>query len=66
MRLTYYGQSCVGVHTAGKHLLFDPAINANPLAQGKVDIHAIPPFHCTISQKTLGCLVKSIFTKLLG
>jgi L-ascorbate metabolism protein UlaG (beta-lactamase superfamily) len=42
MRLTYYGQSCVGVHTAGKHLLFDPAINANPLAQGKVDIHTIP------------------------
>lgn len=42
MRLTYYGQSCVGIETAGKRLLFDPAINVNPIAQGKVDINAIP------------------------
>lgn len=42
MRLTYYGQSCVGIETVGKHLLFDPAISVNPLAQGKVDIGTIP------------------------
>ncbi|MDX9750126.1 MAG: metal-dependent hydrolase [Flavobacteriales bacterium] len=42
MRLTYYGQSCIGIATAGKHLLFDPAINANPLAKDKVDINTIP------------------------
>lgn len=42
MRLTYYGQSCVGIETAGKHLLFDPAISVNPLARGKVDIGALP------------------------
>ncbi len=42
MRLTYYGQSCVGIETAGMHLLFDPAISVNPLAQGKVDINTIP------------------------
>ena len=42
MRLTYYGQSCIGVHTAGLHLLFDPAMGVNPLAQGKVDVASIP------------------------
>lgn len=42
MRLTYYGQSCIGVHTAGMHLLFDPAIGVNPLAQGKVDVGSLP------------------------
>lgn len=42
MRLTYYGQSCVGIRTAGVDLLFDPAIGVNPLAQGKVDITTIP------------------------
>ncbi len=42
MRLTYYGQSCVGIRTAGTDLLFDPAIGVNPLAKGKVDINTLP------------------------
>lgn len=42
MRLTYYGQSCIGIETAGKHLLFDPAINVNPIAKDIVDIDTIP------------------------
>jgi L-ascorbate metabolism protein UlaG (beta-lactamase superfamily) len=42
MRLTYYGQSCVGVRTVGLDLLFDPAIGVNPLAKDKVDINALP------------------------
>jgi len=38
MKVTYYGHSCFGVETAGKHLLFDPFITGNPLASGvKVD-----------------------------
>lgn len=38
MKVTYYGHACMGVETAGKHLLFDPFISGNPLASGiKVD-----------------------------
>jgi L-ascorbate metabolism protein UlaG (beta-lactamase superfamily) len=38
MKVTYYGHSCFGVETAGKHLLFDPFISGNPLAASvKVD-----------------------------
>jgi L-ascorbate metabolism protein UlaG (beta-lactamase superfamily) len=32
MNVSYYGHSCFGVETAGKHLLFDPFISGNPLA----------------------------------
>ncbi|MEY4385229.1 MAG: hypothetical protein RLY20_512 [Verrucomicrobiota bacterium] len=41
MQVTYYGHSCFGVLVAGKHLLFDPFITGNPLAQA-VDLNAIP------------------------
>jgi L-ascorbate metabolism protein UlaG (beta-lactamase superfamily) len=38
MKVTYYGHSCMGVETAGKHLLFDPFISGNPLASSvKID-----------------------------
>jgi len=38
MKVTYYGHSCFGVETAGKHLLFDPFISGNPLASSvKID-----------------------------
>ncbi len=41
MKITYYGQSCFGIHTKGKHLLFDPFIKSNPLARD-VDVDNIP------------------------
>ncbi len=40
MKVTYYGQSCLTVEVAGKILLFDPFIRANPLAKD-VDVKAI-------------------------
>jgi L-ascorbate metabolism protein UlaG (beta-lactamase superfamily) len=41
MKVTYYGQACIGVEVAGKRLLFDPFIRGNPLAS-EVDVNAIP------------------------
>ena len=41
MKVTYYGQSCLGVEVAGKHLLFDPFIRPNKLASA-VDVDSIP------------------------
>ncbi len=38
MKLTYYGQNSWLIETQGRSLLIDPAISANPLAQGLVDI----------------------------
>lgn len=49
MRLTYYGQSCFLVETAGKKLLFDPFITHNPLAQGKVDADTIEADYILVS-----------------
>ncbi len=40
MTLKYYGHSCFGIETMGKHLLFDPFITHNPLAKD-VDITTI-------------------------
>lgn len=37
MRITFYGQNCWSIHTQDKTVLIDPAISANPLAQGKVN-----------------------------
>ncbi|HMT30029.1 MAG TPA: metal-dependent hydrolase [Bacteroidia bacterium] len=34
MKITYFGHSCFSVETGGKHLLFDPFISPNELAQG--------------------------------
>jgi L-ascorbate metabolism protein UlaG (beta-lactamase superfamily) len=41
MRITYYGHSCIGVETAGKHLLFDPFISGNPAAK-HIDLERVP------------------------
>jgi L-ascorbate metabolism protein UlaG (beta-lactamase superfamily) len=41
MTITYYGHSCFGISIMGKHLLFDPFISANPMAEG-IDIETIP------------------------
>ena len=40
MKLTYYGHACFAVVAGGKHLLFDPFITPNPLAQ-KIDVEKI-------------------------
>ncbi len=40
MKVTYYGQSCLAVETAGTTLLFDPFIRHNPLASN-VEVEAI-------------------------
>lgn len=48
MKLTYYGHACFGVEVNGKHLLFDPFISPNELAQG-IDIDQIPADYILIS-----------------
>lgn len=48
MNITYYGQSCFEVEVAGKHLLFDPFITPNPLAQ-EIDITKLNPDYILIS-----------------
>lgn len=40
MTLTYYGQSCFAVQTAGKTLLFDPFITPNELAKD-IDVDSV-------------------------
>lgn len=40
MKITYFGHSCFGVEIKGKHLLFDPFISPNELANS-VDINSI-------------------------
>jgi len=42
MNVTYYGHACFSVEIGGKHLLFDPFITPNPLANKIVDITKIP------------------------
>lgn len=48
MKITYYGHSCLGVETAGQHLLFDPFISGNELARA-VDLNAIPADYILLS-----------------
>jgi len=48
MNLTYYGHSCFEVEVAGKRLLFDPFITANPLA-AKIDVSKIKPDYILLS-----------------
>jgi L-ascorbate metabolism protein UlaG (beta-lactamase superfamily) len=48
MKITYYGQSCFGVHVNNKHLLFDPFISGNPFAT-KINIDDIPCDYMLIS-----------------
>jgi L-ascorbate metabolism protein UlaG (beta-lactamase superfamily) len=35
MKITYYGHSCFSVLANGKHILFDPYITANDLAESR-------------------------------
>lgn len=48
MKVTYYGQSCLGVEAAGKNLLFDPFIRQNELAKD-VNVDAIPADYILIT-----------------
>ena len=48
MKVISYGHSCFSVVIAGRHLLFDPFITGNPLAQG-VNVDAIPADFILIS-----------------
>lgn len=38
MKITYYGQNCLGLEIKGKHILVDPFITGNDLAKDKIDI----------------------------
>ncbi len=48
MRITYFGHACFQVEVGGKHLLFDPFISGNPLAEG-IDIDNIAADYILIS-----------------
>ena len=48
MKITYYGHSCFAAEINGKHLLFDPLISQNPLAN-EVDINQIKADHIFVS-----------------
>lgn len=41
MKITYYGHSCLGLESGGKHLLFDPFVTPNELA-ASIDVESIP------------------------
>jgi L-ascorbate metabolism protein UlaG (beta-lactamase superfamily) len=38
MKITFYGHASIGIEVGGKHILVDPFISANPLAEN-VDIN---------------------------
>ncbi len=38
MKITYYGQNCLGIEISEKHILVDPFITGNDLAKNKIDI----------------------------
>ena len=48
MKITYYGHSCFAAEIKGKHLLFDPFITQNPLAEA-VDIKNIKADYIFVS-----------------
>ncbi|MBZ0208012.1 MAG: metal-dependent hydrolase [Flavobacteriales bacterium] len=48
MKLTFYGHSCIGIQTGDAHLLFDPFISGNPLAEN-IDIDSVPATHVLLS-----------------
>lgn len=39
MKITFYGQNCLGLEIKGKHILVDPFITQNPLAKDKININ---------------------------
>ena len=48
MNITYYGHSCFGVEVNGKHLLFDPFISPNELAN-TIDVNTVKADYILIS-----------------
>ena len=40
MKITFYGHASLGIEVAGKHILVDPYISANPKAS-HIDVHAL-------------------------
>lgn len=48
MKITFYGHSCFSVVAAGKHILFDPYISGNGLAN-EVNINDIPADYIFVS-----------------
>jgi L-ascorbate metabolism protein UlaG (beta-lactamase superfamily) len=48
MKLTYYGQSCIGVEFGQVQLLFDPFISGNPLAK-RIDVAKVPATHVLLT-----------------
>jgi L-ascorbate metabolism protein UlaG (beta-lactamase superfamily) len=40
MKITFYGHASIGIEVGGKHILVDPFISANPLAEN-IDINTI-------------------------
>ena len=48
MKFTYYGQSCFSVEIKGKHILFDPFITPNKLAE-HIDINSIKADYILVS-----------------
>ena len=49
MQITYYGHSCFSVEIKGKHLLFDPFITFNDLANKIVKVDEIPADYILVS-----------------
>lgn len=57
MKLTFYGQSCFQIETAGKHLVFDPFITPNDPAK-HIKIDRVKPDYISISQLRVDNLVR--------
>lgn len=41
MKITFYGQNCLGIEIKGKYILVDPFISGNDLAKDKVNLNEI-------------------------
>ncbi|SRX75428.1 metal-dependent hydrolase [Aequorivita antarctica] len=41
MKITFYGQNCLGIEVKGKHIIVDPFITGNELAKDKIDINTL-------------------------
>ncbi len=41
MKITFYGQNCLGIEVKGKNILVDPFISGNDLAKDKIDINSL-------------------------
>lgn len=41
MKITFYGQNCLGIEVKGKNILVDPFITGNDLAKDKIDINEL-------------------------